>query len=92
MECKFNNAGDIVARVSEIIETYWNVNELEEYYVDVPGAEIIETYWNVNHNSWGDDVKESVEIIETYWNVNLLTFMCISPFSMRNNRNILECK
>ena len=54
---------------SEIIETYWNVNEeLEKLYPPVE-TEIIETYWNVNlGNKIRDGIVET-EIIETYWNI-----------------------
>ena len=32
----------------EIIETYWNVNNVVENIKFLRGLEIIETYWNVN--------------------------------------------
>ena len=33
---------------SEIIETYWNVNDVSQIEEKLQITEIIETYWNVN--------------------------------------------
>ena len=35
--------------IEEIIETYWNVNEIVEMVNGKTIVEIIETYWNVNY-------------------------------------------
>ena len=40
--------------VFEIIETYWNVNGVDEICKEDTKIEIIETYWNVNKKLWED--------------------------------------
>ena len=49
MECKCPKPGRNAEGGKEIIETYWNVNEVAEEPAQEEQPEIIETYWNVNH-------------------------------------------
>ena len=55
---------------SEIIETYWNVNEVNPLEKGGIQLEIIETYWNVKFCILFIHADLDNEIIETYWNVN----------------------
>ena len=60
----------LIKRQMEIIETYWNVNELkaarEEAAVARNNRNILECkLWRIAKNA-----TPSPEIIETYWNVN----------------------
>ena len=76
----------------EIIETYWNVNEVFKHRCSRSDQEIIETYWNVNHIIKFRRFDCRFEIIETYWNVNWDDVDEAAEFGEGNNRNILECK
>ena len=76
----------------EIIETYWNVNNVFEEDKKLYEHEIIETYWNVNVYGYSMDKSFEEEIIETYWNVNAFLTILLLISLNGNNRNILECK
>ena len=78
--------------LTEIIETYWNVNDASVIASMSLTSEIIERYWNVNLVGSDDKYRASLEIIETYWNVNSDCLCCLCISCYRNNRNILECK
>ena len=48
LECKLSSLRLASFGLIEIIETYWNVNNVVENIKFLRGLEIIETYWNVN--------------------------------------------
>ena len=67
----------------EIIETYWNVNEVTAAIKRPSGPEIIETYWNVNLSQIYINYLDDAEIIETYWNVNFFSNNMLFPVKMK---------
>ncbi len=64
--------------MNEIIETYWNVNDVLLADIVRLIQEIIETYWNVNSDTAVKFVEFLEEIIETYWNVNKLHYEALA--------------
>ena len=54
----------------ELIETLWNVNDMEAILKELQKIELIETLWNVNSLSIYFMKLVATELIETLWNVN----------------------
>ena len=76
----------------ELIETLWNVNNIEETNTE-------ENKTGINRNiveckSYGMNAfnKMTAELIETLWNVNNDIVYLVFCAKKRINRNIVECK
>ena len=48
MECKWFKESSENKQKTELIDTLWNVNEIEEETEDYEEMELIDTLWNVN--------------------------------------------
>ena len=55
---------------NDLIETYWNVNFIQQGKRSKFIYDLIETYWNVNMLAKCQHLIIWVDLIETYWNVN----------------------
>ena len=51
-----------VVNAGELIDTLWNVNEVEEEETEEDADELIDTLWNVNETTESED--------ETEWDEN----------------------
>ena len=70
MECKYNSYACNDRKLSELIETLWNVNGVPHTRQMMQGIELIETLWNVNISFICLSDTRDLELIETLWNVN----------------------
>ena len=92
VECKFRINRNALIFIAVLIETLWNVNQVQNIRSNLLVSVLIETLWNVNtlHLTKRGEWKDV--LIETLWNVN----EWIQPVSemayQRINRNIVECK
>ena len=75
-----------------LIETYWNVNTLEDVIEQTGTTVLIETYWNVKELLLPVQVGGLLVLIETYWNVKTDPVVITGDIRAGINRNILECK
>ena len=57
-------------RITELIETLWNVNKDAGRNASGVEKELIETLWNVNVEEVQKLLGHVNELIETLWNVN----------------------
>ena len=76
----------------ELIDTLWNVNDIDKYALDFMGEELIDTLWNVNKYRGKSSSIVDAELIDTLWNVNYTDLNMITPQTSRINRYIMECK
>ena len=66
------------AKVTVLIETYWNVNENDLVFLKNSFSVLIETYWNVNYGMNNNMQQQLAQVlIETYWNVNINAYNLI---------------
>ena len=72
LECKYLNSFRENLCKEVLIETYWNVNDVEVIIFDEFNPVLIETYWNVNKEISVADYLDYWVLIETYWNVNYI--------------------
>ena len=71
MECKYNSYACNDRKLSELIDTLWNVNCPAAISIIGTSRELIDTLWNVNEE-WGRRMASELrELIDTLWNVNV---------------------
>ena len=72
VECEFFHYNFHKENLSVLIDTWWNVNELElpEWYKKY--GVLIDTWWNVNIRVNLDIIERDLVLIDTWWNVNFL--------------------
>ena len=74
-----------------LIETLWNVKFLQRITRLLQIRVLIETLWNVKGSASPALCCSQFVLIETLWNVKSVDHLQVD-FSLRINRNIVECK
>ncbi len=74
-----------------LIETLWNVKEIAVRNPSFVFHVLIETLWNVKWKFTMSPTLYVFVLIETLWNVKSVDHLQVD-FSLRINRNIVECK
>ena len=53
-----------------LIDTWWNVNRIEDIKIHVGAHVLIDTWWNVNIYNYDSNIRRTNVLIDTWWNVN----------------------
>ena len=78
MECKYDSYACNDRKLSELIDTLWNVNPYTARKEFLTQMELIDTLWNVNLFKSNGYSTGRQELIDTLWNVNRYLYVCQS--------------
>ena len=70
VECEFIGFYSLVSEKKVLIDTWWNVNHIDQAAVSNGHTVLIDTWWNVNVDYDGLVLRVEQVLIDTWWNVN----------------------
>ena len=75
-----------------LIDTWWNVNYIQQSKILNPNKVLIDTWWNVNINNYDSHTKSITVLIDTWWNVNVKQIKEDKTMRKSFNRYMVECE